>query len=50
MPIAAPSSRRVSNRSNGEMLVEQRRRHVEAAAVDVEIDEGQRARVGKAGA
>ncbi len=47
MPTAAPTSRRVSNRSERQQFGRERRRHVEAAAVFVEIDEGERARIGE---
>ena len=49
MPTAAPTSRRVSNRSNGRNLGGERRSHVESAAVEVEVDERERAPVGKSG-
>ncbi len=47
-PTIAPTSRRVSNKVERYDLVQQGCRHVEAAAVHVEIDERQGALVGKA--
>ena len=45
MPIAAPSEPPGLEQIEWQHLREQRRRHVEAAAVEIEIDEGQRAGV-----